>query len=116
MERRLLTNVEHVTRDMPALPEVRRTKRHQTYAHRIAYGQPFFITFSPNEKDSTLMLRLHRSRLSDPCHLAAPDLRRWGAIDAPALDEDFVSVPVNQLIDLITIILRQMSRDNLNRK
>ena len=99
--RRLLTNVEHVTRDIPGSQEVRRTMRHQTHAHRIAYGEPFFITFSPNEKDSALMLRLHRSRRSDPCHLAAPDLRRWGAIDAPALDEDFVSVPVDQLIDLL---------------
>ena len=60
--KRLLANIEHSTSKLPGTQEVRRTMRFITHSYRVAYGQPIFVTFSPNEKDSTLMIRLSRSR------------------------------------------------------
>ena len=64
--KRLLLNVQAKSRNIPGTHEVRKTMRHQTHANRVCYGTALFVTFSPSERDSTLMLRLARARQSDP--------------------------------------------------
>ena len=63
-------NIEHVSRKLPGTQEVRRQMRFETHAYRVAYGVPIFVTFSPDQNHSLIMLRLSRSRRSDPVHLA----------------------------------------------
>ena len=52
--------------------EVRRLMRWRLWSYSVVYGQSIFVTFSPNEKDSLLMIRLARVRECDPA-LAAED-------------------------------------------
>ena len=66
--RRILQNLEHTSRTIPGTMEVRKVMRYDTHAGRIRRGVPIFITFSPDEKQNVLMLRLTRSRKSDPAH------------------------------------------------
>ena len=40
--------------------------RFATQAYRIKYGTPIFVTFSPDESHNLLMIRLSRTRRSDP--------------------------------------------------
>lgn len=64
--KRLLSEMEARSRNVPGTHEVRKTMRHHTHANRVQYGTSIFVTFSPSERDSTLMLRLCRGRKSDP--------------------------------------------------
>lgn len=67
--RMLLNNLECRARNIPGTHETRKTMRHQTHANRICYGTALFVTFSPSERDTTLMVRLARARQSDPAVL-----------------------------------------------
>ena len=49
---KLLQNIEHACRTIPGTQEVRRMMRFDTQAHRICYGTPLFVTFSPDENQS----------------------------------------------------------------
>ena len=94
---RLLTHISHVSRSIPGTQEVRRTMRHETHAYRCVYGEPIFVTFSPNEKESTLMIRLSRARASDPVHIADSTSAKWCHMHTPSLDEDFMKFSVEEL-------------------
>ena len=59
---------------------------HRLHGYRIVYGQAIFVTFSPNEKDSLLMIRLSRTRASDPVHSQFEAGRKWGTRDAPSIE------------------------------
>ena len=90
--------------------------RHQTHAYRVAYGEPIFVIFSPSEKDSALMVRLSRTRRTDPCHLAGPNLAKWASEDVLSLNDDFTTIPVDELADALpTFAERQklLARDPL---
>ena len=52
--KRLLQNIEHVSRTLPGSQEVRRLMRFDTQALRVRYGVPIFVTWSPDEKQSAL--------------------------------------------------------------
>ena len=64
--RRLLVNLEHTSRKLPGTQETRRQMRFDTNALRVRYGVPIFVTFSPDEAHSLLMVRLSRLRTQDP--------------------------------------------------
>ena len=85
---KLLAAVEHTSQRVEGTQEVRRLMRHQLHAYRIVYGQAVFVTFSPNEKDSLLMIRLSRARRSDPIHSTDTSIGRWGTMDAPSIEHD----------------------------
>ena len=82
--RRLLQNLEHVSSQIPGTMEIRKMMRFATHAGRIRRGVPIFVTWSPDEKNSVLMLRLSRSRRRDP-------LRRIDASEGRK--EDPIKVP-----------------------
>ena len=87
--RKVLSNVEARTRAIPGTHEIRKTMRHQTHAYQVAYGTAIFVTFSPSEKDSTLMVRLARARQTDPA-VQVDGSAFWHRRDKPNLDVDFM--------------------------
>ena len=46
---RLLQNIEHTCRRFTGTMQARRMMRFHTQAHRIRYGTPIVVTFSPDE-------------------------------------------------------------------
>ena len=96
--RKVLYNVEARTRHIPGTHEVRKTMRHQTHANRVCYGTAIFITFSPSERDTSLMVRLTRARQCDPAvHQdgSAPFQRRTH----PQLDVDYMRLSPEALAE-----------------
>lgn len=87
--RKVLNNVEARTRTIPGTHEIRKTMRHQTHAYQVAYGTAIFVTFSPSEKDSALMVRLARARQTDPA-VQVDGSAHWHRRDTPNLDVDFM--------------------------
>jgi hypothetical protein len=75
--------------------EVRKLMRYETNAGRVRRGVPIFVTFSPDEKHNTLMIRLHRSRRNDPIHKLDGPNRRFGARGEPPIDNDYVDMEVS---------------------
>ena len=78
-------------RNIPGTHEVRNIMRQETHAYRVCYGTPIFLTFSPSERDSTIMLRLARTREADPA-LTHDDARDFQTRDKPDLDVDFAEL------------------------
>ena len=68
--------------------------RYETNAGRIRRGVPIFVTFSPDEKHNTLMIRLQRSRKNDPIHMLDESNKKFGARDEPPMDADYVEMQV----------------------
>ena len=87
--KRVLDNCEARTRNVPGTHEVRKTMRHQTHANRVCYGTALFLTFSPSERDTCLMLRLARVRQSDPA-LAHDDSKPFQTRDKPDLETEYL--------------------------
>ena len=86
--RTILANAEARSRNIPGTHEVRKTMRKQTHANRVCYGTSIFLTFSPSERDCTIMLRLMRGRQSDPA-LVTDRERLFQQRDKPDTDADF---------------------------
>ena len=95
--RKVLSNVEARAKTTPGTHEIRKTMRHQTHAYRVAYGTAVFVTFSPSEKDSALMVRLARARQSDPA-VQEDGTAFWHRRDRPNLDVDFMRLSPEALV------------------
>ena len=74
--------------------------RHETHAYRVCYGTPIFLTFSPSERDSTIMLRLARTREDDPA-MTHDDSRDFQTRDKPDLDVDFLKLDPEMLAQVL---------------
>ena len=92
--------------------EVRRSINHLVFSSRIAYGLPVFMTFTPSERHSALMVRLSRYRRSDPAiRVANPDFARWPGYKSPSVqscerpsedaEEEYFKVPSYDLRKLM---------------
>lgn len=86
---KMLSNCEARARNIPGTHEIRKTMRHQTHAYRVVYGTSMFLTFSPSERDSALMLRLARVRAEDPA-LHHDDTKLFQQRGKPELDVDYI--------------------------
>ena len=62
----LVHNLRAVSSTLPGAQELRRKMGHVFQSGAIGYGHGLFITISPNEKHSCLVMRLHRARQDDP--------------------------------------------------
>ena len=93
---KVLNNLEARTRNVPGTHAVRTSMRHQTHAYRVKYGLSVFITFSPSEKDTAIMLRMARARQSDPAIADDADKSFYGR-SKPELDVDFCRLSVECL-------------------
>ena len=96
--RKVLLNLEARTRNIPGTHEIRKTMRHETHANRIVYGTSAFVTFSPSERDTCLMLRMVRTRQEDP---AIADDRNKSCYNrnAPELDVDYMRLSPEALAE-----------------
>ena len=96
LARDILQNVQNVSTRIEGTHEVRRLMRHEIQAFRVFYGAPLIVTFSPNERHNTLMLRLSRRGRNDPVCIAQPWLRQWGGHAHPS-----VQLPIDSLISAL---------------
>ena len=69
--KKLLAAIVHTSQRVEGTQEVRRLMRWNLWSWGVAYGQSIFATFSPNEKHSSLMIRLARVRDCDNAKHAA---------------------------------------------
>jgi len=106
--KRLLQNIEHVSRKIPGTQEIRRLMRFDLQGYRVRYGVPIFVTFSPDEPNNVLMLRLSRTRRNDPVFAENRDIvgQRLASLHFPTLDGDYakdlyMDVPVGDLAEFI---------------
>ena len=95
---KLLSNTEARTRTIPGTHAVRSTMRHQTHAYRVNYGLAIFITFSPSERDQTIMVRMARARLGDPA-VADDSSKTFYTREKPQLDEEFFCLSPQRLAE-----------------
>ena len=64
-EKRLARQIVFRAGHMPGNMAVRRTMRHRAGGAQVVYGYVLFITWSPNEQHSAIVLRLMRNRTAD---------------------------------------------------
>lgn len=107
---KVLSNTEARTRTVPGTHEVRKTMRYQTHSYRVPYGLACFFTFSPSERDSTIMLRMARARQSDP---AINDDKRKAFYQRtlPPLDIDFLRLSPEALAEARLLCARNTVED-----
>ena len=96
--RKVLSNVEARTRNVPGTHEVRTTMRQQTHAYRVSYGAALFITFSPSERDSAIMVRMARARHTDPA-IAQDEFKAFYGREKPQLDVEFCRLSPERLAE-----------------
>ena len=96
--RKVLDNLEVRTRNTPGTHSVRTTMRHQTHSYRVKFGLSVFITFSPSEKDSALMVRMVRARKNDPAVANDENLEFYGR-SKPDLTVDFCRLSLEMLAE-----------------
>lgn len=95
---KLLGNAEARTKTIPGTHAVRSTMRHQTHAYRVNYGLAIFITFSPSERDSTIMVRMVRARLGDPA-IGQDGSKAFYGRNKPSLTEEFFRLSPERLAE-----------------
>ena len=64
--RKLLDNLEYVCSQIPGTMESRKMMRIATHAGRLTKGMLIFVTWSPDDRQNLLMLRLSRTRRNNP--------------------------------------------------
>ena len=99
--KKLLNNLQHITAKIPGTQEIRKKMRYMTHSYRVVYGAPIFLTMSPDEKQSAVMLRFSRLRRCDPAHAGDVRSQKWGERSQPSLDEDFLSLSVDQVKEML---------------
>ena len=85
-QRALLQNYRFMSSRVPGTRQVRRSINHLVFSSRITYGLPIFMTITPSERHSAMMVRLSRYRRIDPAILVAkPDFARWSSCNSPSV-------------------------------
>ncbi|CAE7244158.1 pfh1 [Symbiodinium natans] len=95
--KKVLDNCTARCRNIPGTHDVRSIMRQETHANRICYGTPLFVTFSPSERDSVLMVRLARARESDPA-IANEATKAFQSRDKPDLNVEYYSLDPEKLL------------------
>ena len=102
---RVLSKLEHTLRRLQGTQETLRLMRFDIHALRVRYGIPIFVTFSPDESHSILMVRLSRTRRNYPVFQSkvAQGLQNFCGADAPKLivkeGDAIFSVSAQALLD-----------------
>ena len=66
LQGRLAFAVNFLSKTLPGTQQVRQLMGHTQFGARVNYGDCTFLTISPNEQHSALVLRLSRYRANDP--------------------------------------------------
>lgn len=90
LQKRLLQNMHFTGAGISGVQSTRTHIGRCMFGAQTTYGLPFFLTISPNERFSSLVLRLSRYRLNDPLllhhkGLDAAALRSYAGQDRPSL-------------------------------
>ena len=67
----LLQNYFFMSSRIPGTRQIRSSIRHLIFSSRIFYGIPVFVTWTPSERHSGLVVRLVRGRRTDPGFLGS---------------------------------------------
>ena len=65
-ERALIRNSQFMSGKIAGTRQIRRSIFHTVFSSRVVYGNPVFMTVTPSERHSGLMIRLTRYRRHDP--------------------------------------------------
>ncbi|CAE7251314.1 pfh1 [Symbiodinium natans] len=95
--KKVLDNCTARCRNIPGTHDVRSIMRQETHANRICYGTPLFVTFSPSERDSVLMVRLARARECDPA-TTEEATRSYQSKNKPDLNVEYYSLDPEKLM------------------
>ena len=83
-QKALLQNYNFMSARIPGTRQIRRSISHVIFSSRVVYGLPIFMTVTPGERHSGLMIRLMRYRRSDPAvNVGAPEFLPWIGHDKP---------------------------------
>ena len=131
MAQRMLSSMQATLKRIEGTQEIRTLMRHEITAYRVFYGTPIMVTFAPNEKHSTLMIRMSRMRRNDPMVTSCDEVRQWqrhwGDLFEPKLvekdhaalnkdEEVCIGIPIKTLIDVLpecSVRRRIVARDPL---
>ena len=73
---------------IPGTRQIRRRIYHLLFSARVVYGLPVFMTITPSERHSGLIIRLSRYRRNDPGTVSCyPEFAPWIGWDQPSLQE-----------------------------
>ena len=92
--KQLLAAVVHTSQRVEGTQEVRRLMRWNLWSWGIVYGQSIFVTFSPSEKHSTLMIRLARVRDCDDAKHADDGAGAWLTRASPCIETELLDAEV----------------------
>ena len=88
-KRDLIAHVKHVAKTLPGAQQIREMMGQYLFGARVVYGDILFLTVSPSEKHSGLVLRLSKCRQNDfmlEADGSMKDVRRGiSGRDAPSL-------------------------------
>ena len=118
-ERNLAHEINFSSEYMPGNAMVRRLMGHSATGARVVYGESLFFTWSPNEQNSALVLRIMRNRKNDTMLLGQEEtdawLRRCSRVDEPKISKEEQKKHDAQT-DTVTVTLplpRQKDRQRL---
>lgn len=87
VEKRLAWAQHHIAKHMGGSQQLRQLMGHSEDGARVNYGDCLFMTISPNEQHSALVLRLSRFRQNDPYIRHGSEMqRRMAQADYPPLE------------------------------
>ena len=88
-EKALLQNYHFMSSRIPGTRQIRHHIRHIIFSSRVCYGVPVFMTITPSERHSGLVIRLYRGRRADPAYTdTAQDLQAWIGCSSPSLQPE----------------------------
>ena len=86
-QKSLILNYQFMSTRIPGTRQVRRSINHLVFSSRVIYGLPVFMTITPSERHSALMIRLSRYRRNDPAILfGSPEFAPWAGFNTPSLE------------------------------
>ena len=86
MDRALLRNYEFLASRVAGTRQVRRRINHMIFSSRIVYGNPVYMTITPNPKHSVWSVRLFRCRKKDPAMTHGyPEFAQYCGFDTPSI-------------------------------
>ena len=108
-QKALLQNYNFMSARIPGTRQVRRSINHMVFSSRIVYGLPVFMTVTPSDRHSGLMIRLMRYRKNDPAiEVATPTFSPWVGYEMPSLEVSEESDMENAVMDLPDYDLRKL--------
>ena len=117
-QRALIQNYNFMSGRIQGTRQIRRSINHVVFSSRVVYGLPVFMTVTPSERHSGLMIRLTRCRRNDPAiQPGNPEFATWFGHSAPSLhpQEDANGMEESVEMDLPHYDLRRLmaARDPL---